>query len=376
MTDWLTGSDGAIMRFIKLEHVWVEFHVPNVRGIGRTGQTGGAIDPKRGMVIALKDICFELREGERLALIGHNGAGKTTMLRLIAGVYAPIRGKISTSGRISTLFNAAPGLNVNGTGRENIVTCGLHLGMRRREIVAKMDEIIEFSELGEYIDLPVRVYSSGMLTRLGFSIATSVDPEILILDEGLATGDAQFAQKASVRMRELIARSSIMVIASHSETLVTDVCNRCILLEHGGIICDGTASSVVDRYRQNVVDAARHGDLDNLHRAYILATNIANNGDEIPLDLWEQAFRYVLQIQPENVEMWRQYAEVVSRQGRPIPPEAEIRLMLDPLAIEQSGIDIDRLSTILNDCPKDEISPEIIAKAEFVIRTNRNIKRK
>jgi ABC-type polysaccharide/polyol phosphate transport system ATPase subunit len=187
------------MARLTLENAWVEFPVSLARGHrARASPTGGQIDVERGMVTALRDISFDLREGDRLGLMGHNGAGKSTMLRLLAGAYPPTRGRV-TSGRISTLFNTTPGLSMDGTGRENLVTCGLHLGISRRQIAAKMDEIIDFAELGDYIDLPVRIYSTGMTTRLGFSIATAVEPEILLLDEGPATGDAQFAERPSGR---------------------------------------------------------------------------------------------------------------------------------------------------------------------------------
>jgi ABC-type polysaccharide/polyol phosphate transport system ATPase subunit len=209
---------------IRVENAWVEFPVKLTRSprLKRTvTHTGGQIDATRGVIDALRDINLDLREGDRLGLMGHNGAGKSTMLRLLAGAYTPTRGRVLSSGRISTLFSSTPGLSIEATGRENIITCGLYLGMGRREIVSKMDEISDFAELGDYIDLPVRIYSTGMLVRLGFAIATAIEPEILLLDEGLATGDAQFARKAEKKMHELIGRSSILVIASHSMSLLS-----------------------------------------------------------------------------------------------------------------------------------------------------------
>src|SRR3954447_23196424 len=142
---------------LTVENAWVEFPISLKRMIGRprTSRTGGQIDSKRSVVTALRDISFELREGDRLGLMGHNGAGKTTMLRLLAGAYPPTRGRLISVGSISTLFNATPGLNMDGTGRENLITCGLHLGLSKKQILSKMDEITEFAELGDYIDLPV-----------------------------------------------------------------------------------------------------------------------------------------------------------------------------------------------------------------------------
>ncbi len=235
------------MTRLSLENAWVEFPVKLRRGLRTVlSRTGGQIDTERSVVTALHDISFELREGDRLGLMGHNGAGKSTMLRLLSGAYPPTRGRITSVGRISTLFNTTPGLSPDGTGRENLYSFGLHMGLSRRKILAKMEEIIDFAELGDYIDLPVRIYSSGMMTRLGFSIATAVEPEILLLDEGLATGDAQFAQKAEKKLNDLIARSSILVIASHSEALLASMCNRCLLLEHGRILADGPAQSLIE----------------------------------------------------------------------------------------------------------------------------------
>jgi ABC-2 type transport system ATP-binding protein len=357
------------MRSIKVENAWVEFSVPPIRGgISKSRQTGGTIDAERGVVIALKDICCELIDGERLGLIGHNGAGKTTMLRLLAGVYSPTRGRVSSYGRISTLFNATPGLNVNGTGRENIVTCGLHLGMDRQEIAHKIDDIIEFSELGEYIDLPVRIYSAGMVTRLGFSIATAVEPEILLLDEGLATGDAQFSQKAQLKMQELMGKSSILVIASHSETLVANICTRCLLLEQGCVIADGPAGSIVDSYRNSVVNAARNNDLDSLHRSYVLATEMVKRGEVPPPALEEQGLRYALRLQPNDLSMWRRYVQIRMLQGESVPPEAEIRLLLASYDTDPSSVDLARLDSILSSCSHTEIALDILARAEDLLR--------
>ncbi|WP_457492024.1 ABC transporter ATP-binding protein [Tardiphaga sp. P5_C7] len=317
------------MARLTLESAWVEFPMKQARGL-RSGisRTGGRIDAERGVVTALKDISFELREGDRLGLMGHNGAGKSTMLRLLAGAYPPSRGRITSVGRISTLFNSTPGLSVDGTGRENIITCGLHLGLTWRQISSKLDEMIDFAELGDYIDLPVRIYSSGMLTRLGFSIATAVDPEILLLDEGLATGDAQFAQKAERKLNDLIARSSILVIASHSETLLANMCNRCLLLEHGQILSDGPAKSLLETYRASVIESARADDADALHRAYMLATDMVKNGQNPPHALEEQGLRYALTVSPDDTAMLQRYMDILAAQKKAVPSEIEERLLV------------------------------------------------
>ncbi|WP_213741202.1 ABC transporter ATP-binding protein [Bradyrhizobium sp. dw_411] len=311
-------------------------------------RTGGAIDTERSVVTALREISFELREGDRLGLMGHNGAGKSTMLRLLSGAYPPTRGRITSVGRISTLFNTTPGLNPDGTGRENLYSFGLHMGLSRRKILAKMEEIIDFAELGDYIDLPVRIYSSGMMTRLGFSIATAVEPEILLLDEGLATGDAQFAQKAQKKLNDLIERSSILVIASHSEALLASMCNRCLLLEHGRVVSDGPAQTLLETYRASVIEAAQADDAASLHRAYVLATEMARRGERPPLELEEQGLRYALTIAPDDAGMWQRYVSVLAAQKKPVPPQIETRMILNVLANDPSRTDLtDRLRIIL-----------------------------
>lgn len=217
------------------------------------GRTGGLIrqvgDRQHRIVVrALEDVSFRLDHGDRLGLVGHNGAGKSTLLRVLAGVYEPVSGTIVTEGRISPLFIAAPGIDGDDTGYENIRNCGMYLGMSDAEIEKKLPGIVEFCELGDYLSLPVRTYSAGMLTRLGFALATAVDPEILLLDEGLAAGDARFAQRAEQRMQQLISRSSILVLASHSDAMIRDMCNKAMLMEKGRVIAFGTVDEVFAKY--------------------------------------------------------------------------------------------------------------------------------
>ena len=331
------------MTRLTVSHAWVEFHVQmsSAQSASITaGRTGGSIDASRGVVCALSDISLNLREGDRLGLIGHNGAGKTTMLRLLACAYTPTRGQVMSVGRISTLFSSTPGLNLDGTGRENIVSCGLHLGMTPKQISERMDAIVDFADLGAYIDLPVRIYSAGMVTRLGFSIATSVDPEILLLDEGLATGDAQFAHKAQERMQDLMTRSAILVIASHSEALVANFCNRCVLLEHGRIVSEGSAADLVAAYRESVVAAAREDDEASLRRAYELATDMAKRGELPPLALEEQGLRYALQLQPNDLSMIRRYIHVRQAQGLSIPLPIEMQVVESALSADPDNVEL------------------------------------
>ena len=202
----------------------------------------------RVIVRALDNISLAINHGDQLGIIGHNGAGKSTMLRVLAGIYEPSLGTITIDGHVSPLFDVSAGLDLDDSGYENIVTCALLLGMSRDEIERKIPDIAEFSELSDYLALPTRTYSTGMLVRLGFAIATAIDPEILLLDEWLGAGDARFATRAAKRVEEMIERSSIMVLASHSDELIRQMCNRVILLAHGRVVADGPTTDVLDMY--------------------------------------------------------------------------------------------------------------------------------
>lgn len=202
----------------------------------------------RVTVRALDNVSLTINHGDQLGIIGHNGAGKSTLLRVLAGIYEPALGTVTIDGHVSPLFNVSPGLDLDDSGYENIVTCALLLGMTREEIERKLPEIAAFTELSDYLALPARTYSSGMLVRLGFAIATAIDPEILLLDEGLGAGDARFATRAARRVEAMIERSSIMVLASHSDELIRQMCNRVILLDHGRILADGPTKDVIDMY--------------------------------------------------------------------------------------------------------------------------------
>ena len=172
----------------------------------------------------------------------------------MAGCYEPTGGWINVDGHVSPLFNTAMGMDPDDTGYENIFSIGLYLGMNPQEISTKIDEVEEFAELGSFLNLPVRTYSTGMMVRLSFGIATAIDPEILLLDEGLGAGDARFAEKAKRRVDELIERSSILVLATHSDTMMLDMCTKGILLEHGRIVLAGSCEEVVRKYNERVAE--------------------------------------------------------------------------------------------------------------------------
>jgi ABC-type polysaccharide/polyol phosphate transport system ATPase subunit len=219
--------------------------------------TGGSIEREgkhgdRVTVKALTDISFTLHDGDRLGLLGHNGAGKSTLLKLMAGIYQPVSGAIKVDGRVTPLFDPMPGLDGEDTGYENIITSGLLIGMTRQQIEAKIPEIEEFCELGEYLSLPVRTYSAGMTMRLGFALVTALDPGVLLMDEGFGTGDQRFTERAEARMKDFVGRSSIMVLASHSDRTIRKMCNKAIILEAGRVTAFGPVGEVCDRYYEAV----------------------------------------------------------------------------------------------------------------------------
>jgi len=188
------------------------------------------------VVQALGNINLELKSGDRLGLIGHNGAGKSTLLRVLAGVYEPSSGDFVRRGTVASLIDPALGIEVDATGVENIMLRGLVMGMSKRQVDDLTPAICEFSGLGEYVNMPVRTYSTGMLMRLAFSISTSIEADILLMDEWLSVGDAEFTEKAEARMKDVVAKSGILVLASHSLDLIAKECNRVIYLEHGRIV--------------------------------------------------------------------------------------------------------------------------------------------
>jgi ABC-type polysaccharide/polyol phosphate transport system ATPase subunit len=231
----------AVLRF---DHVTVQFPIYNTRARSLRNSlvnigTGGRIDQESRrfpVVTALRDVSFELKHGDRLGLTGHNGAGKTTLLRTMAGIYTPVSGPVTREGRTATIIEVGSGMDVELSGYENITRMGLLLGMTYGEIAAAMPGIEELTDLGDYLDMPVRTYSAGMTMRLMFAVATSHRPEILLIDEMFGAGDAAFQKKAEERMRSMIDSASIFVFASHSMALLQQYCRRIFKLEHGTLV--------------------------------------------------------------------------------------------------------------------------------------------
>jgi len=243
---------------IDLKHVGVLFPIYDAssrslkkRLIG--GAAGGKVEERKAheptVVRALTDISMHIEHGDRIGLVGHNGAGKTTLLRVLAGVYEPTEGTVEVQGQTAPLFDISLGMDPESTGYENIMLRGLFLGMTRRQIDAKVDEIAAFTELGDFLGLPLRTYSSGMRMRLAFAVATSIHPDILLLDEGIGAGDASFMAKAKDRLDDFATRAAIIVLASHSEPLIRRMCTKAALLQQGRLVAFGPVADVMAQYQ-------------------------------------------------------------------------------------------------------------------------------
>jgi ABC-2 type transport system ATP-binding protein/lipopolysaccharide transport system ATP-binding protein len=247
------------MSWLTLRDVSVQFPIyqGSQRSLKHTvlrARTGGRIVNEangRIAVNALNDITLELGRGDRVGLIGPNGAGKTTLLRVMAGTFEPSRGAVESQGEISALFDVSLGFDAEATGFENIMIRGIYMGMSRREIQRHTASIAEFTELGSYLDMPVRTYSAGMMTRLAFGVATCLEPEILLMDEWLMAGDAHFLEKAKERISGFVNKSSILVLASHSEAILREWCTKAVYLDQGAVRAFGDIEEVLDAYKNH-----------------------------------------------------------------------------------------------------------------------------
>lgn len=204
--------------------------------------------PSTFTVDALRDVNIEIQKGERVGLIGLNGAGKSTLLKVMAGIYPPTSGTVDTNGHVCPMFEFATGFEMNQSGWDNIKIRGLLLGMSPDEIEEKLPEIADFTELGQFLDYPVRTYSAGMFIRLAFAVSTSINPEILLIDEVMGAGDIKFAEKAKRRMLEFMNQGKILVFSTHSFELLSTYCSRTIWIDKGKIMADGNTSETVARY--------------------------------------------------------------------------------------------------------------------------------
>ena len=245
------------MASIELQQVGVHYLIPQAKSAGLLNSVkaltlGGVIRRNQGRVgiTALEDISLKLDDGDRIGLLGHNGAGKTTLLKVLAGILPPTSGRMRTEGHVSALMSIHIGLDQYATGYENIRIRARFMGLSDGEIEAHYDDIADFSELGDYLKLPIRAYSAGMRLRLAFSIVTAFSPDILILDEWLSAGDEKFQQKARERLTSLINRTGIFAFASHNEDLLKRLCNKTMVLEHGKPTYVGDVEGGIEFHKQ------------------------------------------------------------------------------------------------------------------------------
>jgi ABC-2 type transport system ATP-binding protein/lipopolysaccharide transport system ATP-binding protein len=244
------------MAFLRARDVSIEF--PIYRGGSRSLRKTVLAASTRGnlvrgahdrvLVRALSSITLDIGDGDRLGIVGANGAGKSTLLKMLAGIYEPTQGRLFSSGRVTALLDPSVGLDPNATGRENIFMRGMYLGIHPRRMRGHVDDIAEFTEMAVYLDMPVRTYSAGMMVRLSFAVSTCVPTDILLMDEWLAAGDAQFQAKAKARMADYVDRASILVLATHSAQLLEDWCTHGLLLRNGTLVAAGPIKEILARY--------------------------------------------------------------------------------------------------------------------------------
>jgi ABC-2 type transport system ATP-binding protein len=257
------GTAPSVPVSIETNNAWVEFPIFDAksRSLKKTflGKAGGTIGRNSSNVLvieALRNISVSFSQGDRVGLVGRNGAGKSTLLRLLSGIYEPTRGTATVRGRVAPVFDLGVGMDPEISGYENIIIRGLFLGETRKKMLSKIDEIAEFTELGEYLSMPLRTYSTGMRVRLAMGVVTSIDPEILLLDEGIGAVDAEFLKKAQMRLQSLVERSGILVFASHSNEFLARLCKTAMWIDHGEVRMTGGIEDVVRAYEGE--DAARH----------------------------------------------------------------------------------------------------------------------
>lgn len=219
-------------------------------------------------VWALKDVSFEVKQGEVLGIIGKNGAGKSTLLKILSQVTSPTSGVFKAKGRIASLLEVGTGFHPELTGRENVYLNGAILGMTKHEIIRKFDEIVEFSGCAKYVDTPVKRYSSGMMVRLGFAVAAHLEPEILIVDEVLAVGDAEFQDKCIGKMKDVAGQGRTILFVSHNLASIKSLCNRALLLNKGGVELDGSVPNVIQQYMSTSLEINQNGEIPEDHLSF------------------------------------------------------------------------------------------------------------
>jgi lipopolysaccharide transport system ATP-binding protein len=215
---------------------------------------------QRVVVRALSNINLRLQSGDRLGLVGSNGAGKTTLLRVLAGIYEPVLGRLRVQGSLNALLDPNLGMNMDLTGRENILLRGLYSGLRRSALPRLEEDVADFAELSDFLDLPVRIYSAGMVVRLGFALATAIKPQILLMDEWFLAGDAAFMARARVRLETMVRTADILVLSTHQNEVIRDWCTRVLWLDQGHVRADGPATTVLEQYLGKPLPALKPAD--------------------------------------------------------------------------------------------------------------------
>lgn len=240
---------------IEVRNAYVDFPIfdAKTRSLKKRvlGKVGGKIgtESKVPVIEALQDVSLSLADGDRVGLVGHNGAGKSTLLRLLSGIYEPTRGSARVLGKVAPVFDLGIGMDPEISGYENIMIRGLFLGMTRKQMEKRVDDIAEFTELGDYLAMPLRTYSTGMRVRLALGVVTTIDPEILILDEGIGAVDAAFLNKARDRLVDLVRRSGLLVFASHADDLLMELCTTAIWMDEGRMRMHGSLRDVLTAYK-------------------------------------------------------------------------------------------------------------------------------
>lgn len=309
---------------IKVDHVYKEYRLGTIGGATLKGEIQSKMaklfhkeDPnlkigqkehdKNERFLALKDLSFEIKKGETVGIIGQNGAGKSTILKLICRVTAPTKGDIYMNGRLTSMLEVGTGFHDELTGRENVYLNGAILGMTKQEIDNKFDEIVEFSEVGQFIDTPVKRYSSGMKVKLGFSVASHLDSEIMIMDEVLAVGDVNFQNKCIARMRKVASEEGRTILyVSHNMATVKSLCDRCIVLDHGEMIFEGSVEDSIAAYMKNdMLDNKVFFDVSGFKRIskYNLAHKLLSLqilGIDVPKIEYGQSFRFRIKWHSDN----------------------------------------------------------------------------
>jgi lipopolysaccharide transport system ATP-binding protein len=275
----------------------------------------------------LNDVCADVRKGETVGIIGHNGAGKSTMLKHLSGIMEPTRGSVEVHGRLSALIEVGAGFHPDLTGRENVYLNGVILGMTRNEIKRKFDEIVEFAGIAEFIDTPVKRYSSGMFARLGFSVAAHLEPDILVIDEVLSVGDFSFQRKGLEKMRAVARSGATVIFVSHNLQAVAEFCKRTILLDHGRVIADGPTDMVVRRYLDTGAEEKGRGAPGPVRILRATVTGLAGETSrfesgrrariDVDIEAKAQAERVAVVLEIKNTDFYEVFNTSSERLGQP-----------------------------------------------------------